>query len=89
MQDALVPEGTKAITNVAAFTNSNFTRNTSPTGGSAVQLVSSSLVNQVLATTDFTNWYVAILVLTHFTTEYIYVSVMLRVVPSMAIKHKV
>ena len=56
MQDALVPVGAKAITNVAVFRNSNFTNNTSPSGGSAVNLVSSSLVNQVVTTTNFTDW---------------------------------
>ena len=56
LQDALVPEGAMSITNVAAFTNIKFTNNTSTNGGSAVHLISSSFINQIVATTNFTDW---------------------------------
>ena len=57
-QDALVPEGAKSVTNVALFTGITFTNNTSANGGSAVHLISSSFINQIVATTNFTDWWV-------------------------------
>lgn len=56
MQDALVPEGAKSITNIAVFKSVKFTNNTSTNGGSAVHLISSSFINQIVATTNFTDW---------------------------------
>jgi predicted outer membrane repeat protein len=56
LQDALLPEGAKSTTNVAVFTSVKFTNNTSANGGSAVHLISSSFINQIVATTNFTDW---------------------------------
>ena len=54
-----MPEEALIITNTAKFTNCSFTNNSSPTGGSAISLVSNLAVNQVLATANFSDWLVS------------------------------
>lgn len=56
MQDNLVPEEAELLNNTASFTRCTFTENSSPTGGSAISLVSNSRIDQTLATTNFTDW---------------------------------
>ena len=51
-----MPEETLIVTNTVSFTNCTFNNNSSPTGGSAVSLVSSLAVDQVLVTANFSNW---------------------------------
>lgn len=55
-QDNLMSDESFVITNVASFTNCSFVNNSSPTGGSAVGLISNARVDQALATTNFTDW---------------------------------
>ena len=56
LQDNLVPEDAELVNNTASFTRCTFTENSSPTGGSAVSLVSNSRIDQTLATTNFIDW---------------------------------
>ena len=60
MQDNLVPEDSALVVNAASFSNCSFTNNSSPTGGSAISLVSNLRVDQIVATSNFTDWYVQI-----------------------------
>ena len=55
-KDNLVPEETVIVTNTVSCTNCTFNNNSSPTGGSAVNLVSSLAVDQVVVTANFSNW---------------------------------
>ena len=54
-----MPEDVLQVVNSASFDNCTFTNNSSPTGGSAISLVSNLGVNQVVTTTNFINWCVA------------------------------
>lgn len=56
MKDNLVPREAEIINNTAIFSQCNFTNNSSPTGGSAVSLVSNTRIDQILATTKFIDW---------------------------------
>lgn len=56
LQDNLVPEDAELVNNTASFTRCTFTENSSPTGGSAISLVSNSRIDQTLATTNFIDW---------------------------------
>lgn len=56
VKDNLVPDRAELINNTAIFTHCNFTNNSSPTGGSAVSLVSNARIDQILATTKFIDW---------------------------------
>ena len=51
-----MPEETLIVTNTASFTNCTFSDNSSPTGGSAVSLVSNLAVDQVVVAANFSNW---------------------------------
>ena len=48
------------VVNSASFSNCSFTNNSSPTGGSAISLVSNLRVDQIVATSNFSDWYVNI-----------------------------
>ena len=52
-----MPEEAVLVVNTASFSNCTFINNSSPTGGSAISLVSNLRVDQVVATSDFSDWY--------------------------------
>ena len=56
LQDNLVSNTTRLIQNTATFSDCLFDSNSSPTGGSAVGLVSHARVDKAVAAANFTDW---------------------------------
>ena len=56
MQDKSIVVFEKLSTNTASFSMCSFSRNKSPSGGSAISLFSASRVDRAITTVNFIDW---------------------------------